>query len=192
MHVEINETNIDKFDLVGLTGNSREHLLNEAANAKTKGHVLSCNVPDNLVLEQNVFDVYEGEHVDPARLKGCGYEEREDTEGGKHMVCVMHNKVSRHSVAIDPHAPCLQVDPNPDDIPEGEELEDAIENMSQTCVYNKLDDPQTGTKYICAVHGRPSKFDISRLPNMPCLSVDPQGPGEEKQKAWSEGDPHRP
>ncbi len=182
MHVEINEANIDRFDLAGLTGNSREFLLSKAADAKVSGHTLSCNVPDDLVLEQNVFEVYESEQVDPRRIKGCGYEEREDVDGNKHMVCVMHGKTSRHSVAIDPHAPCLQVDPL--SRPEPEAFEKAVETFAKECVYTKIEDPHTGTTYLCAVHGRPSKFDISRLPNMPCLYIDPQFPGN--------GDPSRP
>lgn len=175
MHVELNETNIDKYKLVELTGNSREFLLNEAANAAVSGHIVSVNLPDDVVLEQNVFDVYESEHVDPRRLNHCGYEEREDTEGEKYMVCVLHNKTSRHDVLKEPEAACLQVDPEvkmSDD-----EFKDALSKMDKTCVYNKIDDPETGTRYICAVHGRPSKYDISRLPNMPCLSVDPKVAG---------------
>lgn len=176
MHVEINEANIDKYNLVELSGNSREHLLNEAANAKVKGHILSCNVPDELVLEQNVFDVYESEHVDPRRIHHCGYEEREDADGNKYMVCVLHNKTSRHDVSKEPEAPCLQVDPEVG--PSAEEFKEALGQIGKTCVYNKTDDPKGGTRYICAVHGRPSKYDISRLPNMPCLSVDPKVAGE--------------
>jgi hypothetical protein len=176
MHVELNETNIDKYNLVELTGNSREHMLNEAANAAAKGHILSVNVPDELVLEQNVFDVYESEHVDPRRLNHCGYEEREDEDGNKYMVCVLHNKTSRHDISKEPEAPCLQVDPEVK--PSDEEFADALSKVDKTCAYNKIDDPETGTRYICAVHGRPSKYDISRLPNMSCLTVDPKVAGE--------------
>lgn len=184
MQVEVNEANIDAFNLVERFGNTREFLLSQAADAATKGMVLSVDLPDELVLEQNVFQVYEGEHVDPRRLRGCGYEEREDTDGNKYMVCVMHGKTSRHDVVMDPWAPCIQIDPDTDLIPEGEELEEVLDSMSKTCVYNKREDAINGTTYICAVHGRPSKHDISRLPNLPCLSVDP--------KVLGENDPHNP
>jgi len=63
MHVEINETNIDKFGLVKLTGNSREVLLSRAAEAAESGYLLSFNIPDDLI-HQNVFDIAESMEVD--------------------------------------------------------------------------------------------------------------------------------
>ena len=184
MHVEINEANIDKFNLVELSGETREFLLSQAADAAAADppHVLSCNVPDDLVLEQNVFDVYQGEHVDPARLKGCGYEKREVDGGDDIWVCIVHGKSSRYDVAADSHVPCLQVDPEVK--PDAEEFKEALKGMSKTCVYNKIDNPRDGTTYICAVHGKTSKYDVTRLPNMPCQAIDPMTPAE--------GDPHRP
>ena len=172
MHVEVNEANIDLYQLVTLTGNSREFLLSEAANAAANGHVLSVNVPDDQVIEQNVFDVYESEHVDPRRLNGCGYEIIPDVDGEEHLVCVVHGKTSRRDILADPHAPCIQVDP--DERPSSEQLKDAANKTPTMCVYNRRDDPVNGVLYICAVHGRPSKHDISRVPSMPCLSVDPE------------------
>lgn len=180
MQVEVNEANIDRFKLVELTGNTREFMLSKAADAAEEGYVLSCDVPDAQVLEQNVFDVYESEHVDPRRLNGCGYEKREDTVGGEHWVCIIHGKTSRHDVAADSHVPCLQVDPDIKSHPEA--MDSSF--IPEACAYTKLDDPLEGTVYICAVHGKTSKHDISRVPSMPCLHIDPM--------THSEGDPHRP
>src|SRR6478609_2276690 len=93
MHVEVNEANIDRYKLVELTGNSREMMLSRAAEAKESGHILSVEVPDDQVLEQNVFDVYKEEHVDPRRLEeGCHYELALD---GGDMICVVHGQPSK-------------------------------------------------------------------------------------------------
>lgn len=180
MQVEVNEANIDKFKLVELTGNSREALLSRAAEASVEGYVLSCEVPDDQVLDQNVFDVYESEYVDPRRLNGCGYDTQEDTDGNKYQICVIHGKTSRHDVSVDPNAPCLVVDP---DI-KPEQFKDALKEISETsCAYTKIHDPRDGMVHICAVHGKRSKHDIDRVPSMPCLAIDPMTPAE--------GDPHR-
>lgn len=171
MHVEVNEQNIDLYNLIELTGNSREEMLSRAAEAREQGHILSCDVPDNLVIKQNVFEVYESEHVDPKRLRGCGYEKREIAEGGEIWVCVMHGKSSRYDVSADSHLPCIQVDPEVQ--PDPEQFKEALKNLPKTCVYNEIDHP-SGKIHICAVHGEPSKFDIDRLPNMPCQAIDPK------------------
>lgn len=189
MHVELNEKNIDKYNLVELTGNTREFMLSQAADARVNGHTISVNVPDELVETENVFDVYESEVVDPARLRHCGYEEREDTEGGKHYICLLHGKTSRHNLDEHPTAPCLVMDPDPI------QVLDAMKELTETktsppmgrlgsiCTYAKSEDPIEGTMYVCKIHGRQSKHDISRIPNQPCLAADPLTP-EDK-------DPHR-
>lgn len=172
MHVEVNEANIDKYNLVELTGESREKLLSAAAEAALSNMVFSCNVPDETVASHNVFEVFESEHVDPRRLNGCGYEKRMDVDDNEHWVCVVHGKVSRKDVLADPHAPCMQVDT--DVVPTKEEFAQGLKQLPKTCVYNKIQDPVKGTVDICAVHGKVSKHDISRLPNMPCLAIDPK------------------
>lgn len=187
MHVEITEKNIDKYNLVELTGNSRESMLSAAADARVNGHTLSCNVPDELVETENVFDIYESEHVDPRRLQNCGYEERETTDGEKLMVCLLHGKTSRHDLNVNPNAPCLLMDPEP------QEVLDAMKALTEKptfapkigsiCTYQHRDDID-GAVYVCKVHGRQSKYDVSRLPSAPCLSVEP--------RTSEEGDPHRP
>jgi hypothetical protein len=171
MHVEVNEANIDRYQLVQLTGNSREDMLSAAADAATKGHVLSCNVPDDQVIEQNVFDVYEGEHVDPRRLNACGYEKREIEGGGEIWVCIIHGKSSRYDVSADSRLPCIQVDPEVK--PDAAEFNKALRDLPKECSYLKVDDPSNGTTYVCGVHGQPSKHDVTRLPNLPCLAMDP-------------------
>jgi hypothetical protein len=183
MLVEVNEKNIDKYNLVELTGNSREDMLSAAAEARINGHNLSCNVPDDQVETENVFDIYESEPVDPRRLQGCGYEEREDNEGNKYQVCLLHGKTSRHDLNVNPNALCLLMDPHP------QEVLDAMKTLAEKpavapkigsiCTYDKKDSAQDGTTYVCKIHGRPSKHDISRLPNQPCLSVDPYDGFEE-------------
>lgn len=183
MQVEVNETNIDLYGLVELSGNSREFLLNQAADASANGVVLSCNVPDDLVVEQNVFDVYESEHVDPKRLQTCGYEKAFDEDGVAYYVCVLHGKVSRHDTYANKGAPCMAVDPHPNDVIQG--LKQIVDTpkleskIGSICSYDKKDTSHDGTVYVCRIHGRPSKHDISRLPNQPCLSVDPYTPFED-------------
>ena len=184
MKVYVNETNIDKFNLADVTGETREVLLNEAQRAKEKGLDLSVNLPDELVLEHNVFDHYDGEPVDPRRLNICTYEKREVEGGGEVWICMAHGKASAFDVSADSHVPCIQVQPTAEVMPDVDTIEEAFQTMDQPCQYTKSDDPVNGTVYVCAVHGKPSKFDIGRLPNMPCLALEPTYPGE--------GDPSRP
>lgn len=44
--VEVNELNIAVFELVQLTGNTKEELLVAAREAEASGHVLYCQIPD--------------------------------------------------------------------------------------------------------------------------------------------------
>lgn len=185
MQVELNEKNIDKYKLVELTGNDREFLLEKAAEAVSNGHTISVNVPDEQVETENVFDIYESEHVDPRRLQHCGYEDREDEKGNHYLICLLHGKTSRHDLNVNPTAPCLVMDPDPqavfDAMREMTEKKEAsfAPKIGSICTYAKKDSPTEGTTYVCKIHGRPSKHDISRLPNQPCLSVDPRQGFEE-------------
>jgi hypothetical protein len=185
LKVYINETNIDKFDLTKVTGETREFLLNEAAKAAKAGLDLSVELPDDLVLEHNVFDHYDGEPVDPRRLNVCNYEKKEIEGGGEVWICMVHGKTSQYDVAADSHVPCIQVQPTREAVPDVDTIEEAFQTMDTPCVYTKADDAIDGTTWVCAVHGKPSKFDIGRLPNMPCLAIEPAYPGENS-------DPHRP
>lgn len=189
MHVEITEKNIDKYKLDELSGETREFLLSQAAQARESGHTLSANVPDELVETENVFDIYDSEVVDPRRLQHCGYEDREDTEGKHYLICLLHGKTSRHDLSQNPSAPCLVVDPDPVEVFEAmremtEKKPAFAPKIGSICTYKKKDDAVDGSVYVCQIHGRQSKHDISRLPNQPCLSVDPMTPAE--------GDPNRP
>lgn len=56
MQVEVNEENIERFGLVELTGNSKEHLLAEANHAHAQGTILYCKIPDELI-HLNAFEV---------------------------------------------------------------------------------------------------------------------------------------
>lgn len=178
MKVVINETNIDKFNLCEFTGETREHLLNEAQRAKDAGLDLSVNLPDDVVLEHNVFEHYDGEPVDPRRLNVCNYEKVEVEGGGEVWICMVHGKTSAYDVSADSHVPCIQAQPTAQSVPDVDTIEEAFQTMDQACTYTKSDDPINGSVYICAVHGHPSKFDISRLPNMPCMAIEPAYPGE--------------
>jgi hypothetical protein len=61
VQVEVNEENIVKYDLVRLTGNTKEDLLAAAARAEEEGYVLTCRIPEVTdVLHMNVFDAAEG------------------------------------------------------------------------------------------------------------------------------------
>lgn len=186
MQVELNEKNIDKYNLVELTGNSREFMLSQAADARKNGHNISVNVPDEVVETENVFDIYESEHVDPRRLQHCGYEEVEDTDGNTHLVCLLHGKTSRHNLSEHPTAPCLVMDPNPMEVMQAmqklaeESSAPSTGRLGSICTYAKSEDPHQGTIYVCKIHGRQSKHDISRIPNQPCLKADPRTPEEEE------------
>jgi hypothetical protein len=162
MEVEVNEANIDLYDLVKMTGNSREFLLSKAAEAAEHGTVLSCRVPDDIVLEQNVFDVYKDEYVDPRRIEECRYEETIDGR----LVCVFHNQPSKYDVDISSNKPCLMVEPI--GIPKTEPF------SGKACGYSQVHDPIQGTAYICLMHGQTSKYDIANNPGMPCKAVDPE------------------
>lgn len=112
--VEVNEENIDRFGLVELTGNSRESMLNNAADAAAKGMVLAVTLPDEL-LELNIFDIAQSQ--EPAGVtdqftanKRCRYEMQVDyTHEG--WICIIHGRPSKHNVEADPQAACLAVDP---------------------------------------------------------------------------------
>lgn len=64
MQVEVNETNIILYNLVELTGNSAEDMLLAARRAELEGYVLTCQVPDDLLIDFNVFT--HGIDVSPA------------------------------------------------------------------------------------------------------------------------------
>lgn len=112
--IEVNETNIDLFGLVEMTENSRETLLNEAANARMKGMTLTVNVPDDLI-HLNIFDMAEDEPAPIADALAqndrCRYERKWTDEVGDIWVCIIHGNNSKHDVLLDPKAPCLMVDP---------------------------------------------------------------------------------
>lgn len=62
MHVEVNETNIALFDLVRLTGNSKEMLLQSAREAEANGYILSCMIPDpDGPVQVNAFEHFDSE-----------------------------------------------------------------------------------------------------------------------------------
>jgi hypothetical protein len=48
MHVEVNEENIALYELERLTGNPKHILLENARQALNNGHVLYCQIPDEL------------------------------------------------------------------------------------------------------------------------------------------------
>jgi len=97
MHVEVNETNIDKYGLVQLTDNPRTELLSRAAEAAENGFVLTVDIPDGQVIEQNVFDSAEKIDFEPT-LDICIYTVVADRDGGHKALCVVHNQVSPYTV----------------------------------------------------------------------------------------------
>lgn len=164
MHVEVNEANIDRFGLVEFTGNSREEMLSRAAEAAEAGHVLSVDVPDDRVLEQNVFDVYESESVDVRRLK-CHYEKLSNDGGKTYVVmCTLHNEMSQYDVEADPDKPCLVVEPK------NSEPQTDVRTCSYITTYNGLRGTVART---CFIHAKVSKHDLEANPDAPCIAVDP-------------------
>lgn len=167
MQVEVNETNIDKFGLVQMTGNTREFMLSQAAEANSNGHILSVEVPDEIVLEQNVFDVYESEAVDPKRLDGhCHYELVLNDRQAEVWVCLVHGQESKYEHEEGGTRPCLEVDPW--SVPKRDDF------TGKSCAYSTVQDPINGTTYFCLVHGSRSKYDVANNPGAPCLAVDPE------------------
>ncbi len=145
MQVEVNEVNIDRYQLVALTGSTREEMLNRAAEAAESGYVLSCEVPDDQVIEHNVFDTYQDEYVDSRRLVSCMYETVLSSEtNDEYYVCIQHGFVP--SVPDNPKTPCLAMVSSIGGPP--------------PCFY--------GEDGLCVIHQAPSRFDTSRFPNALC------------------------
>jgi hypothetical protein len=166
--VEINETNIDRYNMAERFNQSREELLSRAAEATEQGFAVSAKIPRAEVDKFNVFDTFgTDEVIDPARIKHCGYEKRELEGGGEVYVCLVHGKTSEYNVEKRPHAPCIQVDPD---------LKPTKEQMDTVlgCRYETKQDPFQGTIQVCIIHDQQSKHDVTRIPNMPCLEIDPR------------------
>lgn len=66
MQVEVNEENIVRYNLVQLTGNSKEELLTAAKQAEENGYVLTCRIPEPAddVLQMNIFEGAQGDVPD--------------------------------------------------------------------------------------------------------------------------------
>lgn len=165
MQVEVNETNIDKFGLAQLTDNSREVLLSRAAEAAAEGYVLSVNVPDDHLIELNIFDVVEGQPVEnPENLGKCRYANQWNNNLKESvMTCIVHGRTSKYTVVNgDSELPCLEVEPLT--IPKFDQ------EAGSTCIYNTL---AGSHELICVIHGEGSKYDVRHQPGMPCKAVDP-------------------
>jgi hypothetical protein len=63
MQVEVNEENIVRYNLVQLTGNTKEALLTAAMQAEKNGYVLTCRIPEpsDDVLQMNIFEGAQGD-----------------------------------------------------------------------------------------------------------------------------------
>jgi len=183
-NVEVNETNIDRYNMAERFGQSREELLSRAAEARQPqedapdGFVLSVKIPKEETARFNVFENFRDEHIDASRITHCGYEQRELEEGGFVYVCLLHGKTSNHNVEENPTAPCIQVDPDV------KPTDKQLDLLKGGCRYERRQDPIEGTIYECIIHGRQSKHDVTKGPKQPCLAVDPL--------TAEEGDPHRP
>jgi hypothetical protein len=122
MHVEVNETNIAVFELVQMTGNSREVLLNAAAEAAKKGYILHCQIPDpEDPIEVNAFEHFESEKAPDVSdevntfSNRCRYELLRSEEGPMIWFCIIHHAKSKHHiVGEDSQAQCLFLDPRED------------------------------------------------------------------------------
>jgi hypothetical protein len=190
--IEVNETNIDRYNMEERFNQPRTELLSRAYEARKPvegapaGFSLSVKIPKTEVDaidkagEFNVFENFRDEHLDAGRIRHCGYEQRELEEGGFAYVCIIHGKISNYDVENRPTAPCIQVDP--DVKPTKEQIRQTMQE-ALGCRYERKLDGIRGTVYTCIIHDRESKHDISTTPNAACLAVDPLTPGD--------GDPHR-
>lgn len=173
MQVEVNETNIDKFGLVALTENSREELLSHAAEASTHGFALTVEVPDDHLIELNIFDVVEGQPVEnPENLGKCRYANRWNNKVGESvMVCIVHDQPSKYTVVSgDSTLPCLAVEPH--SIPKFDK------EAGSSCIYTNV---AGSRELICVIHGEGSKYDVRHHPGMPCKKIDPVQENEDKR-----------
>ncbi len=109
MDVEVNEENIDLFALAKLTGNTREEMLSQAADAAEAGYILSVNIPDT-ELHHNVFENYVATVVGGQENVRCRYELK-DTIIGQIWTCIIHMHASKHNVDEASDKPCLKIDP---------------------------------------------------------------------------------
>lgn len=131
-HVVVNEVNIAVFELVKMTGNSKEELLAAAARAEADGYTLSCKIPDPIdPVDLNAFEHF---HSSPAPVidpdaevqldiadqvnmysDRCRYEFKRLLDGGdKRWVCIIHHTNSRHEVDGPlSQVQCLFLDPYP-------------------------------------------------------------------------------
>lgn len=184
VNVEVNETNIDRYNMAERFGQTREELLSRAAEARKPqegapdGFVLSVKIPREEAARFNVFENFRDEHVDASRITHCGYEKRELEEGGYVYVCLIHGKTSEFNVEENPEAPCIQVDPTV------KPTKEQFDMLKGGCRYERQHDAIEGTIYVCIIHGQQSKHDVTKGPKQPCLAVDPMTPAE--------GDPARP
>lgn len=187
VEVEVNETNIDRYNMAERFNQSREELLSRAAEARVPqegapdGFTLSVKIPREETAKFNVFENFRDEHVDATRVTHCGYEKRELEDGGHAFVCIIHGKVSNRDVDETSTEPCIQVDPNVK--PTKEQVEERLQEV-MGCRYEGKLDGIRGTVYICIIHDRESKHEVHSRSNAPCLAVDPLTPAE--------GDPNRP
>ena len=115
-NVEVNETNIDLFALTELTGNTREEMLNMAADAAAKGYVFSVKVPDELI-HMNIFDAAVEEEPSPiadglTHNNRCRYEKRKvairyRNEEEERWYCLIHQQETNGDPEEDPQTPCM-------------------------------------------------------------------------------------
>jgi hypothetical protein len=50
------------------------------------------------------------------RLQDCDYDTTWSAKVGWVHICAVHHKPSWHNIAENPHAPCIAIDPKPDDV----------------------------------------------------------------------------
>lgn len=121
-YVELNEVNIDLYNLVELTGNSKKAMLEKAREAAETGHILSVNVPDEMIIEQNIFEQFPAEVIDEViTVEQVPHEEEQypcifttivDPHQGSIEICVLHGQPSSRPVTPGSNVPCQALLPN--------------------------------------------------------------------------------
>lgn len=127
MRVRVTPVNIDAYDLVTVTGNTREDLLARAAEALVEGHGdFYVIIPDvlggdtEIPTERNVFEHYDGlpepdgythEQASIDLARACSYKLEFTSDGKSFYICQKHNTLSKHAVDATSHTPCLAIDP---------------------------------------------------------------------------------
>lgn len=100
---QVTPYNLD--ELVTLTGYDRRYLERELATADSHGRELHLMVNNPLITPRRKRN----------RQTKCVYDHKWSEQTGWSQLCAVHKKPTWHNLFDDPDAPCIEIDPKPDD-----------------------------------------------------------------------------